>query len=60
VQTFDQLGEVLDDLMDVEEDMNAINSNRFLISLVQFGIDKTIQEYSDFINQSFPVLVNNE
>ena len=35
VLIFDQLGEVLDDLMDVEEDIEAINSNRFLISLVK-------------------------
>jgi hypothetical protein len=60
VQTFDQLGEVLDDCMDVEEDMNAINANRFLISLVQFGVDKTLQEYRNFVNQSLPVLVESE
>ncbi len=46
VLIFDQLGEVLDDLMDVEEDIEAINSNRFLISLVKIGVDETIEEYS--------------
>lgn len=59
VGMYDQLGEVLDDMMDVEEDIDAINSNRFLISLVAFGTEKTLKEYGDFIDQSLPLLVAN-
>ena len=40
-------------MMDVQEDVNAINSNRFLISLVERGAQETIAEYTDFVFQGF-------
>lgn len=50
VDLFDQLGEVLDDMMDVKEDIEGINSNRFLISLVERWVQETLEEYTLFID----------
>ncbi len=59
VLIFDQLGEVLDDLMDVEEDIEAINSNRFLISLVKKWVAETMEEYFNFIRPNLKILLDN-
>lgn len=60
IELFDQLGEVLDDMMDVQEDIDAINPNRFLLSLVNRSIDVTLSEYASFIEKKVPMLLDHE
>jgi len=56
IELFDMVGEILDDCMDVEEDQEQINANRFLISLVHFDEEKTVYEYRSFVSRAFEEL----
>jgi len=56
IELFDMLGEILDDCMDVEEDQEQINANRFLISLVRDGEEKTLYAYRSFVRSAFEKL----
>ncbi len=60
IELFDQLWEVLDDMMDVQEDIDAINPNRFLLSLVSRGVAATLSEYTAFIDKKIPILLGHE
>ena len=57
VVLFDQLWEVLDDMMDVEEDINAINSNRFFFFFVQKWVEETVKEYYNFVIPSLKIIM---
>ena len=46
---FDLITEVNDDVEDVFEDIDFINGNRFLLSILMFGKDKTMLQFDDFI-----------
>lgn len=46
---YDYVTEINDDVEDVFEDMYTINGNRFLISILQHGIEKTQKEFIDEI-----------
>lgn len=48
-EIFDLIGEVLDDLTDVDEDRLAYNGNRFAFCVRQHGANKTIRQYELFI-----------
>lgn len=48
---FDLVTEINDDIADLQEDSITINGNRFLISLKQFGIEKTRSIFSDFLKE---------
>lgn len=48
---FDLVTEVNDDVSDLEEDLTTINGNRVLISIQEFGKLRTIQMFSDFLNE---------
>jgi len=56
IEVFDQLGELLDDMMDVEEDIDAINPNRFLISLVAHGTVNTRMECQTCLHEKIQFL----
>lgn len=49
---FDLTAEVNDDVDDVIEDLDTINGNRFLISILQRGMNVTLSEYLDFLTQN--------
>jgi hypothetical protein len=46
---FDLIGEILDDLTDVDEDRLAYNGNRFAFCVRQHGTNKTLRQYELFI-----------
>lgn len=46
---FDIITEINDDIADVEEDINTFNGNRFLISILRKGADKTYKQYHDYL-----------
>ena len=46
---YDIITEINDDIADVREDVNTFNGNRFLISLLRKGADKTHSEYLDYL-----------
>ena len=48
---FDLVTEVNDDVTDLEEDLTTINGNRVLISIQEFGKRKTIETFTDFLNE---------
>jgi len=48
---FDLVTEVNDDVTDLQEDIHTINGNRFLISLKQFGPDRTKSIFADFLQE---------
>lgn len=48
---FDLITEVNDDIEDLEEDLQFINGNRFMIHLLHNGIKETAQNFSEFMNQ---------
>jgi len=48
---FDLVTEVVDDLMDVEEDTDVYNGNRFLISAIELKKKKTFKVYDLFLNE---------
>ncbi len=50
LEQYDKLGEVIDDLEDIAEDVDAINSNRFLIEAFETDLIETKEKYSDFID----------
>jgi hypothetical protein len=58
VHLFDNLWEILDDMLDVEEDIDKINANRFLISLVARGNEDTCAEYWTYVQKHIPTLRN--
>ena len=47
---FDLVTEINDDIDDLQEDIHTINGNRFLISLKQFGEEKTRKIFTEFLN----------
>ena len=46
---YDIITEINDDVADVQEDINTYNGNRFLISILRKGTDKTRQEYMEYL-----------
>ncbi len=48
---FDLVTEVNDDVTDLQEDALTTNGNRFLLSLLLYGREKTTNIYSDFLDQ---------
>jgi hypothetical protein len=50
---YDLITEVNDDVEDLMEDLQFINGNRFLISLLKLGKEKTLKEFTNFLNQIF-------
>lgn len=48
---FDLVTEINDDVVDLQEDTTTINGNRFLISLIQLGKEKTIQIFNGFLDE---------
>jgi len=50
-RTFDLVTEINDDVVDLQEDTTTINGNRFLISLLQFGKEKTVKIFNDFLDE---------
>ena len=48
---FDLVTEVNDDVVDLQEDLDTINGNRFLISLVELGKEKTRMIFANFLNE---------
>ena len=59
ITQFDALWEVWDDMEDVYEDINAINSNRFLISWVENWWDETVKEYRRYIEKQWRELLKH-
>lgn len=51
MEAYDKVGEVIDDLEDTEEDMESINSNRFLLSAYEIGFHPTKEEYLTYLQQ---------
>jgi hypothetical protein len=47
---FDWVTEVNDDICDVFEDLDTNNGNRFLHSCMNVGLDRTFNEYIDFLH----------
>lgn len=47
---FDLVTEINDDVVDLQEDIVTINGNRFLISLLQFGKQKTIDIFTNYLD----------
>lgn len=48
---FDLVTEINDDVVDLQEDLTTINGNRFLISLLQLGKEKTVKIFNDFLDE---------
>jgi len=48
---FDLVTEINDDIEDLQEDITTINGNRFLISLKQFGKEKTEIVFREFLEE---------
>ncbi len=46
---YDLITEINDDVSDVQEDINTFNGNRFLISILRKGTDKTRKEYTEYL-----------
>ncbi len=51
VEQYDKLWEIIDDVEDLQEDMQAVNSNRFMLKAYQDWLESTQQEYSIYIEQ---------
>ena len=48
---FDLVTEINDDVVDLQEDIDTINGNRFLISLIQYGKAETQKVFSEFLKE---------
>jgi len=48
---YDLITEIHDDIADVEEDIKTFNGNRFLISILRKGADKTLEEYEQYLTR---------
>ncbi len=46
---YDIITEINDDITDLQEDTNSYNGNRFLISILRKGNDKTFTQYRDYL-----------
>ena len=46
---FDIITEINDDVSDMQEDIKTYNGNRFLISILRKGADKTIAKYKSYL-----------
>jgi len=46
---FDLVTEINDDVEDLQEDTTTINGNRFLISMMQKGIDETVATFNNYL-----------
>ena len=46
---YDIITEINDDIADVEEDILTLNGNRFLISVLRKGLDKTYNQYKEYL-----------
>lgn len=51
IEAFDKLGELVDDLEDIEEDLDSINPNRFLLCGVMQGWEPTRQAYTAYAQE---------
>jgi len=49
---YDIITEVHDDVADLQEDLKTYNGNRFLISLLRKGADKTLDQYEGQLNKT--------
>lgn len=50
-RTFDLVTEIDDDVEDVYEDQGTINGNRFLIGICHEGLDVTVKQYLQFMQE---------
>lgn len=48
---FDLITEVNDDVNDLFEDLEFINGNRFLLSLITYGKQRTLEDFTAFLEQ---------
>ena len=48
---YDIITEINDDVADVQEDINTFNGNRFLISILRKGTDKTRKQYMQYLTK---------
>lgn len=48
---YDLIAEIHDDIADIEEDLNTVNGNRFLISILRKGADKTHAQYEKYLTR---------
>ncbi len=48
---FDIITEINDDVADVKEDLNTFNGNRYLISILRKGADKTLKQYQEYLGK---------
>lgn len=46
---FDLIGEVLDDVVDVWQDIGNFNGNRFILGCIRDGVEATIAQYRRFV-----------
>ncbi len=46
---YDIITEINDDIADVQEDVNTFNGNRFLISILRKGAEKTQKQYQEYL-----------
>lgn len=50
-RVFDLITEIDDDIEDIYEDLTTINGNRFLLSILKHGKEKTAEQFSIFLNE---------
>ncbi|MEE9437713.1 MAG: hypothetical protein V3V14_01855 [Saprospiraceae bacterium] len=48
---FDLVTEVNDDVVDLQEDATTINGNRFLLSMLEHGTQKTVEVFNSFLQE---------
>lgn len=48
---YDIITEINDDISDVNEDINTFNGNRYLISILRKGSDKTQKQYQEYLRK---------
>jgi|SRR5687768_4660635 len=50
-QYYDIITEINDDVADLQEDVTTFNGNRFLISILRKGTDKTFHKYKEYLGK---------
>lgn len=49
---YDRITEIHDDIADLHEDLHTFNGNRFLISILRKGQDKTLKQYDLYLRKA--------
>jgi hypothetical protein len=49
---YDIITEINDDITDINEDLNTFNGNRYLISILRKGADKTQTQYKEYLTKT--------